>query len=347
MQTTLSHADSDLPCPQRRRLALGLPLATGALWLAPQRARAATVSDQRAIMGTVVDIRVHHGNERDARRAVDAAWAEMLRLENMMSRYVPGNPLTAIHAAAGIQPVAVPAELMAVLQAAQAVSEASRGAFDITVGALQEWDFRPGHYHAATPDALQTQLPLVHQRDLVLDVPRGTAMLRRQGMRLDLGGIAKLPILQAGLRTLQQQGISSAMVNGGGDVLVAGGNQGAPWRIGVRDPLRPQGLLGTIALHDGVVASSGDYERCFEADGQRFHHVLDPHTGYPSKGPHGVVFVAPETSWINGWGAATMVAGLAFGRKQTEQQRGVEGLVVARDRQVWMSTGMQQMLRGA
>jgi thiamine biosynthesis lipoprotein len=324
---------------------MALPLAAGALWLVPQLARAATVSDQRAIMGTVVDIRVHHGSGHSARRAVDAAWAEMQRLENMMSRYVPGNPLTAIHAAAGIQPVEVPTELMTVLQAAQVVSEASQGAFDVTIGALQDWDFRPGHFNAATPDALKTQLPLVHQRDLVLNIPQSTAMLRRQGMRLDLGGIAKLPILQAGLRTLQQHGISSAMLNGGGDVLVAGGQQGAPWHIGVRDPLRPQRLLGTIALHDGVVASSGDYERCFEVNGQRFHHVLDPHTGYPSNGPHGVVFVAPEAARVSGWGAATMVAGLAFGQKHIRALRGVDGLIVNQDGSTWMNTGMQKRLK--
>lgn len=331
----------------RRRLTLGLPLAAGAFWLAPRLARAATAAEQRTLLGTVVDLRVHHPDTRTAQQAVDAAWSEMQRLEAMMSRYVPGNALSTIQTAAGIQAVPVPPELFAVLQAAQAVSAASRGAFDITVGALRDWDFRPGHYHAASAESVAAQLPLVNQgAGLVLDAQRRTAFLRRQGMRLDLGGIAKLPVLQAGMQTLQKHGIASAMINGGGDVVVRGGNEGAPWRIGVRDPRAPGQLLGTIALHDGVVAASGDYERCFELAGVRLHHILNPRTGYPSKGPHGVVLVARDTTAVNGWGAATMVAGLAFGRERIAALAGVEGLVVDADRSVWASTGMaQQLLR--
>ena len=336
------------PSLLRRRLALGMPLAIGALWLVPPRAHAATQTQQRTLLGTTVDMRLQHPDARAAELAADAAWGEMQRLEAMMSRYVSGNPLAAIQAAAGIQAVAVPPELFAVLQAAQAVSAASQGAFDITVGSLRDWDFRPGHYHAASPEAVAAQLPLVNQgTGLVLDAQRRTAFLRRQGMGLDLGGIAKLPVLQAGMRVLQKHGIASAMINGGGDVLVHGGNAGAPWRIGVRDPREPAQLLGTIALHDGVVAASGDYERCFESAGVRMHHILNPHTGYPSTGPHGVVLVARDTAAVNGWGAATMVAGRAFGRDRVAALPGVDVLVVDADRSVWTSPGMAQRLQRA
>jgi thiamine biosynthesis lipoprotein len=331
----------------RRRIALGLPLAAAALWLVPQVSRAHTVGRQRNIMGTAVDIRVNHPDTALAQRGVDAAFDEMERLERMMSRYVAGNALAAVHAAAGIQAVPVPAEMFSVLQAGQAVAHASHGAFDMTIGALQDWDFRAGHYHAASPQAVKTQLPLVQAKALTLDATRSTVRLGHQGMRLDLGGIAKLPILQAGMRILQAHGISSAMVNGGGDVLVAGGNQGAPWHIGIRDPLRPAGILGTVALHDGVVASSGDYERCFAQNGQRFHHVLDPHTGYPSTGPHGVVLVSRDVAIVNGWGAATMVAGSAFGQEKTMASAGMQGLIVDRDGSTWASPGMRRLLQQA
>lgn len=334
--------------PMRRRLALGMPLAVGAFWLTPPMAHAATLAQQRTLLGTTVDMRVQHPDAHTAQQALEAAWSEMQRLENMMSRYIAGNALSAIQMAAGIQAVPVPPELFTVLQAAQTVSIASQGAFDITVGSLRDWDFRPGHYHAASAESVAAQLPLVNQgTGLVLDTQRRTAFLRRQGMRLDLGGIAKLPVLQAGMQTLQKHGIASAMINGGGDVLVRGGNEGAPWRIGVRDPRDPGRLLGSIALHDGVVAASGDYERCFESAGVRLHHILDPHTGYPSTGPHGVVLVARDTAAVNGWGAATMVAGLAFGRERIAALPGVEGLVVDADRSVWTSPGMAQRLQRA
>lgn len=334
--------------PSRRRLALGLPLAAAGLWLVPQVSRAAnTVRQGRTIMGTAVDIHVNHRDAALAQQAVQAAFDEMQRLEQMMSRYVPGNALSTLHAAAGIQAIQIPAEMLSVLQAGLSVTIASQGAFNMSVGALQDWDFRVGHYHAANAQAVKAQLPLVRADGLVLDGARRTAMLKYQGMRLDLGGIAKLPILQAGMHTLQSHGITSAMVNGGGDVLLAGGNQGAPWRIGIRDPLRPAGILGTVALHEGVVASSGDYERCFEQDGQRFHHVLDPHTGYPSTGPHGVVLVSSNIDTVNGWGAATMVGGAALGRERILAATDIRGLIVDRDRSSWASPGMHSLLQKA
>jgi thiamine biosynthesis lipoprotein len=345
-QNFLSHQPIDSPL--RRRLALGMPLAIGAFWLTTPRAHAAALSQQRTLLGTTVDMRVQHPDARTAQLAADAAWSEMQRLEAMMSRYVAGNALAAIQMAAGIQAVTVPPELFAVLQAAQAVSTASHGAFDITVGSLRDWDFRPGHYHAASAESVTAQLHLVNQgAGLVLDAQRHTAFLRRQGMRIDLGGIAKLPVLQAGMQALQKHGITSAMINGGGDVLVRGGNAGAPWRIGVRDPRNPGQLLGSIELHDGVVAASGNYERCFESAGVRMHHILNPRTGYPSTGPHGVVLVARDTTAVNGWGAATMVAGLAFGRERIATLLGVDGLVVDADRSLWTSPGMAQRLQRA
>ena len=331
--------------PLRRRMVLGFPLAAAGLWLVPQVATATTVGAQRTVMGTVVDIRVNHPQAAGAQAAVEAAFGEMQRLEQMMSRYASGNTLSALHASAGIQALQVPQELFSVLQAGQAVATASHGAFDMTIGALQDWDFRAGRYHAASTQAVRAQLPLVQASGLVLDAGRHTAYLKHQGMRLDLGGIAKLPILQAGMHTLQTLGVTSAMVNGGGDVLVIGGNQGTPWRIGIRDPLHPAGILGSIALHDGVVASSGDYERCFTQDGRLHHHVLDPRTGYSSTGPHGVVLVSRDPADVNGWGAATMVAGSAFGQKKIVQAAGVEGLIVDRNRQTWASPGMSRLLK--
>lgn len=329
----------------RRRLVLGAPMALGALWLVPSLAHAATLRAQRSLLGTQVEVQVHHPDLQQARSAVESAWQTMTRLEQMMSRYVPGNALDRLHANAGKAPQSVPPELLAVLQSAQRVSASSQGAFDVTVGSLRDWDFRPGHQQVASAEAVRAQLPLVKSSDLVLDPTARTAWLRQPGARLDLGGVAKLPILQAGMAALQAAGIRSAMLNGGGDVLVCGGNQGAPWRIGVRDPRQPAQTLGTIALFDGIVASSGDYERCFDRAGQHYHHVLDPRTGYPAKGPHGAVFVAREVDHVNGWGAATLVAGRGFAQRQLARAPDVQGLVVERDRSVWMSAGMRPLLQ--
>ena len=153
---------------------------------------------------------------------------------------------------------------MAVLREAQRIHAVTDGAFDVTVGGLKAWHFGEGVQQMPQAEEVARQLSLVGAQDLVLDTNAGTAFLRRRGMALDLGGIAKLPILEAGMRVLQEHGIDNAMVNGGGDVLVRGQMQGRAWRVGLRDPRTPSQLLGAVSLQgSAVVASSGDYERYF------------------------------------------------------------------------------------
>ncbi|SOY42857.1 Thiamine biosynthesis lipoprotein ApbE [Cupriavidus taiwanensis] len=349
---TLLPTQSSLPrlrhIDRRRRAivrgAASVPLLAIGMFVRPALADAAVTHASRRLLGTRVDIVVQDNGRGAVQAAIAAAFAEMARLEQLMSRYRPDSQVSALQRAAGRQPVRVAPELMAVLQAAAAVSTRCGGAFDITVGAFAGWRF--GADGNRVPDAaeLARERPLVDYRHVRLDARRSEAMLARPGMRLDLGGIAKLPILDAGMRVLRHHGLRNAMINGGGDVLAMGQLQGRDWRIGVRDPLAPARLLGVLQVSDAVVASSGDYERCFVAGGRRYHHVLDPATGLPSAGPHGVTLVAPTVAAVNGLGAALMVAGQPAWARLTGGNAGVDGLIVG-DGGRWMSAGMAQRLR--
>ena len=302
------------------------------------------IREQRVLMGTQVDITLESPDQRKLQPALEAAYLEMTRLSDMMNHYSPTSVVSAINAAAGIAPVAVPPELMQVLQMAQSVSQRSQGCFDITVASLKGWRFSNEARSMPSPEDIVRQLPLIDYRQLVLNPRAQTAFLKRQGMRIDLGGIAKIYILDAGMRVLRQQGIHSAMINGGGDVLVMGSHQGKPWRIGVRDPRAPSTLIGTLELNDGIVASSGDYERFFEHDGRRYHHILDPRTGYPTQGLHGVTLVAQRLDQINGLGAAIMVMGAAKGQALVQHATGLDALMVDHNGEVWRTAGMAKML---
>jgi thiamine biosynthesis lipoprotein len=167
--------------------------------------------------------------------------------------------------------------------------------------------------------------------------------LRRAGMRMDLGGVAKLYILEAGVRVLEGSGVARLLLNGGGDVHAR--SDGQPWRVGIRDPRSPEKLLGAIELRRGIVASSGDYERYFVRDGRRYHHILDPRTGYPSAGPRGVTLVAERLEAVNGMGVALMVLGKDEGARLVEATPGLDALIVDRDGSVWLSKGMRARLR--
>jgi FAD:protein FMN transferase len=312
-----------------RTLALFLACALAS---APQ---AAQIRDARPLMGTAVEIVAEGADEARLRQALEAAFEEMRRLSDMMSHYEPSSVVSEINAAAGRRAVAVPPELAEVLAHARRLSERTGGAFDVTIGALRGWRFAPGKERVPAPRELAAQLAKVGYRKL--ETGAGTAFLEDEGMRIDLGGIAKLYILDAGRRVLRLRGVGRALVNGGGDVVAH--SDGAPWRVGVRDPREPGRLLGALELEWGAVASSGDYERFFEREGRRYHHILDPRTGHPARGVRGVTLVGPVDA-VNGLGPAIMVLGTEAGRKLVVSSR-IEGLIVDAAGGVWTSPGLR------
>lgn len=337
----------------RRRAILAIPLL-GVAWSGSARSaqshpEGALHRIRQPLMGTQVDmVAVAVAQRPDSHalgHAMDNAYAEMHRLEALMSRYRPQSIVSRINLAAGMAPVKVPPEVMAVLEEAQRISALSGGAFDATVGGLKVWNFGSGVERMPRTEEIARQLSRVDSRALLLDKKAGTAFLTRQGMALDLGGIAKLPILQAGMQVLQKHGVNHAMLNGGGDVLVQGTNHGRPWRVGLRDPRTPSKVLGVVEVSgSAVVASSGDYERYFFHEGRRLHHVLNPRTGLPTQGVHGVSLVARSVAEVNGLGAAMMVLGPQKGRQLAESMPQMASLVAGHDGRVWQSMAMQRLL---
>ncbi|QIL78829.1 FAD:protein FMN transferase [Diaphorobacter sp. HDW4A] len=351
--TTQDRAHADLSTNARRRMVLALPLL-GALpyWAlaadAESQSKVRLAKRSRVLMGTRVDVMVPARNAAELSslfEAIDAAIARMQGLEQQMSRYRSDSEISRVAAFAGSTPTRVSPEVMAVLQQAKRLHEQTGGALDITIGAVRGWSFEPGKEHVPSDAEVAREIALVNMRDLVLEPLAGTAFLRREGMALDLGGVAKLPILQAGLASLQRAGLGDALINGGGDVLISGTNHGEPWRVGVRDPNAPQRLLGRLSLVGrGIVASSGDYERAFMRNGQRLHHVLDPHTGWPVQGVHGVALRAERVEEVNGWGAALMVGGPSALKEFGAHHHAVDVMAGLSDGSHWLSSGMRTRL---
>lgn len=291
----------------KRRSWFGSALAV----LAPACAEAVqqpeVLREERTLMGTRVRLLVP-GRATELRPALHAAWSEMARLERQLSRYREDSLLSQLARQAGGAPLVVPPLLADLLRQAKTIAQQSGGALDPTVGAYRDWQFgTPGTQQVPAAERLAAQRRLVDWRGIEVD---GNAVrLARAGMRLDLGALAKLPILDAGLQQLRRHGVSDALIDGGGDLAAIGQVQGRPWKVGVRDPLQPERLLAQFALRDAWLASSGDYERCFERDGRRYHHILDPRSGQPSQGVHGVSLIAKDWRALNGLGTALMVAG--------------------------------------
>lgn len=328
----------------RRQCVGGLGLLAVAAFVEPALARPAVTRDSRPLLGTKVDI-VAQGAQAQA--AIAAAWAEMQRLEQLMSRYQPDSEVAALQRAAGRHALRVSPETFAVFERAEQLARISDARFDISVGAYDGWCFEPGKAHCPSLAELHRQHRLVDHRQIVLDPRAQEVRLRQRGMKIDLGGVAKLPILAAGMQVLKAHVLDGAMINGGGDVLVSGQLEGRDWRVGLRDPLQPERVMGVVALQEGIVASSGDYERSFVQDGQHYHHVLDPRTGLPTRGVHGVTLIAATPGVVNGIGAAAMLMGYAQAQRLLAGMPDVDSLVVGDRGQIWRSAGMSRRLQFA
>jgi len=341
-----------------RRLAHGaggLQLMAWGAAAMPVLARGAATSwqESRVLMGTRVDLSVSAVPAALARVAMARAWDRMAALAAMMSRFEAGNPLDQLASLAGRgQVLPVPRELAAVLQAALQRAQDSGGRYDPTVGSYQGWDFRPGMAQRPHDIERQSQRHLSSWRHLKLDLRQQQASLDRAGVRLDLGGAAKLPILEAGLEALRSEGIRHALINGGGDILSLGqAEAGRPWRVALRDPREPARWLGVLDLpsDSAVLAASGDYERCFEYQGRRFHHILDPRSGEPSQGLRGLALLGRSVAALNAWGPAMMVAGPGLSRRWAHGLQGVELMLAGPgegqgSQQLWMSPGLERQL---
>lgn len=262
-------------------------------------------------MATVVWVTVPDDDRaEEAGQIVSETFAEV---DRQMSEWKPGSPLTALNESAGIGPVELPRGLIGVIETGLEISEATGGAFDVTWAALWGlWDFNaeePG-----VPDAGQIaeRVALVDWRRVEIDRGAGTVYLPEAGMMVGLGGIAKGFALDLAADRLREAGIFDFLIVSGGQVYAGGERDGRPWRVGVRDPRGEQGeYLLVLELRDLSVSTSGDYERYFEVEGERYHHVLDPRTGWPSRGTRSATVVSDRGILADGLSTGAMVAGSA------------------------------------
>ena len=249
------------------------------------------------------EVQVYADDEAHAAAVANAAIAEVKRIEAKYSRYREESLLSRINAAAGKDAVEVDEETLRLLGFADAAFRQSDGLFDATSGVLRRaWNFREPRVPArAELDAL---LPLVGWEKV--EIAGNRVRLTQPGMQLDFGGFGKEYAVDRAARVMAEQGAKSAMVSLAGDLAILGPQPGGePWRMGIRHPRREDKLLATIPVMSGAIATSGDYERFIEVDGERHCHILDPRTGRSARGLQSVT-VQAQSCLIAG--SATTIA---------------------------------------
>jgi thiamine biosynthesis lipoprotein len=293
----------------------------------------------RFMMGTYVTVIVA-GPEDAAREAAEAALNRMEEVDDKFRIQNPESPLYSFNEE-GV-PV-TDQEILKVVRAALELSRKTDGAFDITVAPLVElWGFFTDSPRLPSPEEVRESLALVgYQRVAITD---GELRKLVEGTRIDLGGIAKGYAVGEGAGVLREHGITSALIDAGGDIYALGRRGDDPWKVGIRSP-RGEDLLGYIEVEDVAVMGSGDYERFFIEDGVRYHHIIDPTTGYPATGVTGVTVVCPDPMMADAWATALFVLGPDRGLEIAESEPDLETIMVKTDGELVVSSGFGTELR--
>ncbi len=270
------------------------------------------VSATQFLLGTQVEIIALGKSVQAAKKACYFAFREMERIENILSSHRDDSEIGKLNASAAERPVRVSAETFAILQRALDYSRQFHGQFDISIGPISVlWGFNEDRdIRLPDPDTLRQKLALVDYRQILLNPADTTVRFLKPGMRVDLGGIAKGYAIDRAAAMLRQHGIHQFLINAGGDIYASGLKaDGRKWRIGIKHPRQLSELLATFDLTDFAVATSGDYERYAIIDGKRYHHILDPRTGYPAADYRSVTVLAPSAEAADVWATYLFILG--------------------------------------
>lgn len=281
-------------------------------------------------------------DEPQIRARLDKALAEIRRLEGLMTTWREDSEISRVNAAAGKAAVEVSPESLAVIEKSLWISKASEGVFDITFEAMHGlWKFDQD-LTVSVPDraAVEKARRLIDYRQIKVDAEKRTVMLAKPKMRMSLGGIAKGYAVDAAARVLRDEGLSAFFIQAGGDLYVAGKKpDGSRFRVGVRDPrsLDPNDFFALIEVEDHSFSTAGDYERSFIKDGKRYHHIIDPRTGFPATASRSVTIWAKDALTADAVDDAVFILGPKKGLALVESIDDCGAVIVDKDNKVWVS----------
>jgi len=302
-------------------------------------AHAEWLQREQAIMGTRCVVELWSDDRAKGEAAIEAVFAEFRRIDALMSTYKPESELSQVNTNAARAPVRISRELYDLLATSIEYSKLTRGAFDVTyasVGYLYDYRAR------VHPDeqAIAAALPGIDYRHVEL-LPESTSVrFRRPGVRIDLGGIAKGHAVDRGIEVLRRLGVERAMVNAGGDTRIIGDRLGRPWVVGIRHPDDETRIVLRIPLTDAALSTSGDYERFFEEDGVRYHHILDPRTGKSASKLRSVTIIAPTATRTDALTKSVFILGAADGIAFIDTLEDVDAIAVTPEGKVLYSKGL-------
>ena len=312
------------------------------LFLLPVNTMADWHRQQAAIMGTAIYVELWHEETDQGRALTQAVMDEMHRIDNLMSSYKPDSELSFINDNAAEGPVTVSTELLSLIIRSLDYSVITAGAFDITyASAGQYYDYR--NSKRPSDRQLEQALPAINYRHVKINPKTSTIEFLRKGVRIDLGGIAKGYAVDRSMEILQSAGVKNAIVSAGGDSRVIGKRWDRPWNVGIRNPRDKDSIVSMIPLEDSAISTSGDYERYFEEDGIRYHHILNPGTGKSSHEVHSSSIIGAVATDTDALSTSVFVLGVNEGLQLINSLPDTEAVIIDNQGRMHYSAGLAQI----
>jgi thiamine biosynthesis lipoprotein len=330
-------------------VALVFPLITGCV------KEDSMYRESRMVMDTVCTITVVSSSRQKASEAIESGFGEIKKLEQHLNYYSPESEISAINRASGKYPVKVSRDTLDVIKKAVEIAAFTDGAFDPTVGPLMEsWGFTTRGAERSVPHrkTIQDILGLVHYKKIKINDSTSEIFLEKQGMALDLGGIAKGYAADRVIESIRVQGIKAALVAVAGDIRAFGvKSDGQPWKVGIQNPRskenssgkKEEDVLFSLHLTDKAISTSGDYQRFFTEGGRRYHHIIDPATGYPASQVMSVSVIAPEGYRADSLATAVFIIGPEKGIKFLES-KDLDGIIVDAHKNIFFTERLKEKI---
>ena len=292
-------------------------------------------------MGTTIRVEIWHPEKELRQQGISAVFDVMDQVNLLMSPYIEESQLSRINKSAYEKPIKVSHDLFSVIQKSLEVSELTQGAFDITYASV-------GHLYnyrekvKPTENEINQARELINYKNVILDNKKQTVSFMKQGIKIDLGGIAKGYAVDKAIEKLAGLGIEHALVSAGGDTRILGDRLGRPWLVGIRDPNNKEEAVAMLPLQNEALSTSGDYERFFIKDGVKYHHIINPVTGSSASELRSVSILGVDATTTDALSTSIFILGIEKGLRLLDDLEGVEGVLIGHKGRLYYSNGLKQ-----
>ncbi|WP_286311534.1 FAD:protein FMN transferase [Romboutsia ilealis] len=301
------------------------------------------ISRTEIFMGTPISIRLYDGGNQ---KALDKAFEKIVEIEDSVSINKKNTEITKLNESAGIEKVKLSDISYDILKKGIEYSRLSNGTYDITIGPLVKlWSIGLEDARVPSQDEINNTIDYIDYNNIEINNATKEAFLIKKGMEIDLGSIAKGYAADEVAKILKQEGVNSAIIDLGGNIYALGSKSSdSNWKVGIQNPFNDRGeVVGSIEVSDKTVVTSGIYERFIEEGGVKYHHILNPKTGYPYETDiAGVSIIADNSIDADALSTLTFTKGLEEGLKFVEDLENVDAIFITNDKQIYMSEGIKE-----